>query len=188
MVWTIMSGTPTKVTYDHKMAVFCTTTRFLSLGKLNILAPHMTALESGPLIGASPSGAWGRRILSQSGWSGVGAEPSTRVDVFVNMGIIRWLREMLDVMCSDICDRNQDLWLWYVMPTKWTWYCTVNPRGLSALSGEQFPPTLCGRVGEAAPLLLNTTCNCNQELSLLLFLSSLGSLHTVSQQLATGWW
>ena len=24
-------------------------------------------------------------------------------------------------------------------------------RGLSALSGEQFPPTLCGRVGEAAP-------------------------------------
>ena len=26
-------------------------------------------------------------------------------------------------------------------------------RGLSALSGEQFPPTLCGRLGEAAPLL-----------------------------------
>ena len=24
-------------------------------------------------------------------------------------------------------------------------------RGLSALSGEQFPPMLCGRVGEAAP-------------------------------------
>ena len=39
----------------------------------------------------------------------VGAEPSTRVDVFVNMGIIHRLREMLDVMCSDICDRNQDL-------------------------------------------------------------------------------
>ena len=32
----------------------------------------------------------------------VGAEPSTRVDVFVNMGIIRRLREMLEVMCSDI--------------------------------------------------------------------------------------
>ena len=39
----------------------------------------------------------------------VGPEPPTRVDVFVNMGIIRRLREMLDVMCSDICDRNQDL-------------------------------------------------------------------------------
>ena len=39
----------------------------------------------------------------------VGPEPSTRVDVFGNMGIIRRLREMLDGMCSDICDRNQDL-------------------------------------------------------------------------------
>ena len=31
--------------------------------------------------------------------------------MFVIMGIIRRLREMLDVMCSDICDRNQDLWI-----------------------------------------------------------------------------
>ena len=30
-------------------------------------------------------------------------------------------------------------------------YDVCQPRGLSALSGEQFPPTLCGRVGEAAP-------------------------------------
>ena len=30
-------------------------------------------------------------------------------------------------------------------------YDVCLPRGLSALSGEQFPPTLCGRVGEAAP-------------------------------------
>ena len=44
--------------------------------------------------------------------------------------------------------------------------------GLSALSGEQFPPTLSGRVGEVAPLLLNKRLNCNQELLLLLSLPS----------------
>ena len=43
-------------------------------------------------------------------------------------------------------------------------------RGLSALSGEQFPPPLCGRVIEAAPLLLNKRLNCNQKLFLLLSL------------------
>ena len=32
---------------------------------------------------------------------------------------------------------------------------------------EQFPPTLCGRVGEAAPLLLNKRLNYNQELFLV---------------------
>ena len=36
-------------------------------------------------------------------------------------------------------------------------YDACQPRGLSELSGEQFPPTLCGRVGEAAPMLLNKT-------------------------------
>ena len=40
-------------------------------------------------------------------------------------------------------------------------------RGLSALSGDKFPPTLCGRVGEAAPLLLNKRLHCNQELFLV---------------------
>ena len=30
-------------------------------------------------------------------------------------------------------------------------YDVYQLRGLSALSGEQFPPTLCGRVGEATP-------------------------------------
>ena len=30
-------------------------------------------------------------------------------------------------------------------------YDVCQLRGLSALSGEQFPPTLCGREGEAAP-------------------------------------
>ena len=40
-------------------------------------------------------------------------------------------------------------------------------RGLSALSGDYFPPTLCGCVGEAAPLLLNKRLNCNQELFLV---------------------
>ena len=30
-------------------------------------------------------------------------------------------------------------------------YDVCQLRGLSAFSGEQFPPTLCGRVGEAAP-------------------------------------
>ena len=38
--------------------------------------------------------------------------------------------------------------------------------------GNKFPPTLCGRVGEAAPLLLNKRLNCNQELFLLLSLHS----------------
>ena len=51
-------------------------------------------------------------------------------------------------------------------------YDVCQIRGLSALSGEQFPPTLCGRVGEAAPLLLNKRLNCNQELLLLLSLPS----------------
>ena len=41
-------------------------------------------------------------------------------------------------------------------------------RGLSALSGEYFPPALYGCVGEAAPLLLNKRLNCKQELFLLL--------------------
>ena len=36
-------------------------------------------------------------------------------------------------------------------------YDVCQPRGLSVLSGEQFSPTLSGRVGEAAPLLLNKT-------------------------------
>ena len=44
----------------------------------------------------------------------------------------------------------------------------VKIRGLSALAGDSFPPTLCGCVGETVPLLLNKRLNCNQELSLLL--------------------
>ena len=51
-------------------------------------------------------------------------------------------------------------------------YDVCQLRGLSALSGDQFPPTLCGHVGEAAPLLLNKRLNCNQELLLLLSLPS----------------
>ena len=46
-------------------------------------------------------------------------------------------------------------------------YDVCSPRGLSGLSGKQFPPTLCGRVGEAVPLLLNKRLNCNQELFLV---------------------
>ena len=53
-----------------------------------------------------PSGSW-----ASPADLAVGPEPSIRVDVFANMGIIRRIREMLDVMCSDICDRNQDLCL-----------------------------------------------------------------------------
>ena len=34
-------------------------------------------------------------------------------------------------------------------------YDVCQLRGLSVLSGDQFPPMLCGRVGEAAPLLVN---------------------------------
>ena len=30
--------------------------------------------------------------------------------------------------------------------------------------GNKFPPTLCDRVGEAVPLLLNKRVNCKQEL------------------------
>ena len=60
-----------------------------------------------------------------------------------------------------------------VWPMKINVICTVcQIRGLSALYGVQFPPTLCGRVGEAAPLLLNKRLNCNQELFLLLSLPS----------------
>ena len=65
---------------------------------------------------------------------------------------------MLDVMFSDEYDRSKDLNCKYDV---------CSPRGLSALSGEQFPPTLCGRVGKAAPLLLNKRLNCNQELFLV---------------------
>ena len=49
---------------------------------------------------------------------------------------------------------------------------TKVPRFDGSTSWEQFPPTLCGRVGEAAPLLLNKWLNCNQELFLLLSLPS----------------
>ena len=49
---------------------------------------------------------------------------------------------------------TRSLFMWDCINCK---YDVCQPRGLSALSGEQFPPTLCGRVGEAAPLLLNKT-------------------------------
>ena len=39
----------------------------------------------------------------------VGPERSPGMDVFVNVRINRGLREMLDVMFSDVCDRSKDL-------------------------------------------------------------------------------
>ena len=39
----------------------------------------------------------------------VGPELLPGTDVFVNVRIDRRLREMLDVMFSDVCDRSQDL-------------------------------------------------------------------------------
>ena len=39
----------------------------------------------------------------------VGPVLSTGTDVFVNMRINRGLREMLDVMFSDVCDRSKEL-------------------------------------------------------------------------------
>ena len=39
----------------------------------------------------------------------VGPELSTGTDVFANVRIIRRLREMLEVMFSDVCDRSKDL-------------------------------------------------------------------------------
>ena len=37
--------------------------------------------------------------------------------MFVNMRINRGLRELLDVIFSDECDRSKDLWIYNVMPT-----------------------------------------------------------------------
>ena len=45
------------------------------------------------------------------------AELSAGTDVFVNVRIDRRLREMLDVMFSDVCDRSKDLYIYNVMPT-----------------------------------------------------------------------
>ena len=64
-------------------------------------------------------------------------------------------------------------------------YDVCQSRGISALSGEQFPPTLCGRVGEAAPLLLNKTIKLQPA-----FLSSLGSQHVYVKirEMKSVWW
>ena len=56
-----------------------------------------------------------RRPELAGGWKAspadlaVGPELSPRTDVFVNVRINRGLREMLDVMFSDVCDRSKDL-------------------------------------------------------------------------------
>ena len=52
---------------------------------------------------------WCAFVRSLPGYRAVGPEFSTRMDVFVNMRINRRLRELLDVMCSDVCDRSKDL-------------------------------------------------------------------------------
>ena len=56
-----------------------------------------------------------RRPELAGGWKAspadlaVGPELSPGTDVFVNARINRRLREMLDVMFSDVCDRSKDL-------------------------------------------------------------------------------